>query len=925
MNLERILKLLFKDMPSSAIMNGAVNAYSIKRDEFVQYAFPGAVHYSENELRNLWHAYSRIREVDGIKNRYRGDDEEGISVFDIIFYYANRNLVLYNNEILCRYNCLLEWRELTMNISEDLLTCAYWARTIPEFKMKMIGFGWPVVIGHNNHDLNQILRREMAENHFHLYGSAPIFHLSWISMMNHVDQESMVIRALKEFDRNQRMYHPDFGGHRREESLVVQYRQAAYIRVLLLAGIMGRPFHIGPYKNEEKLDFINQYNQMTTEEYERKLDIHWNRTIQNVMEIVCDNAKLEEYLPELCGIIDSFRNEMDSVPFQGALNIDYALLALKGTTIRDEDSLVFTGERYFLYAMLNRIWRRDPLIDQRFCNLFYTYLIIRENIREELIQVNNKIGFHNFKIYESRKKKLILDPVLNKRIARYAVSQSLLYHNMLSLEVRISPGNSWTENRDYITTLDRIIADNDLEKKERFFYCIHFIKEPDDSYYKEGPYTLCRHYALRDRIRRQARAILELRENAPECSARILAIDAANSEIGCRPEVFGPVFRQLRNRVDVVDDGLFTRKLPQLRVTYHVGEDFLDLADGLRAIDETVNFLTMDCGDRLGHAIALGINVEEWYASKNYRIQINIQDYLDNIVWIYHQLIRYKIPGMDNLKDYLRRKFDIFFREIYLSNIDSDLLAHIKGINSETIPDVLESGYQDYNIAMYYYSWMIRGDEPGFYENGYFRYDNLLTESQDNRINQVFPKNKDIRKIPEVGLLFYYYHFDARIRNKGNEQREFIIKPDYIAGVKAIQKEMRKRIARRGIAIETNPSSNYLIGTFKQYTKHPIFTFYNKGLPGFDACQDEPQLVVSINTDDMGVFSTSLTNEYALIARDLESINDQKGEPLYTKKQIYTWLDEVRSMGIDMSFSKVGSAPVLKYEIDELELEPFEF
>ena len=88
------------------------------------------------------------------------------------------------------------------------------------------------------------------------------------------------------------------------------------------------------------------------------------------------------------------------------------------------------------------------------------------------------------------------------------------------------------------------------------------------------------------------------------------------------------------------------RELPQLCVTYHVGEDFLDLADGLRAIDEAVNFLNMECGDRLGHALALGIDVEEWYRKKNDMILISQQDYLDTLIWIYHRLIQFNIPDM---------------------------------------------------------------------------------------------------------------------------------------------------------------------------------------------------------------------------------------------------------------------------------------
>lgn len=57
----------------------------------------------------------------------------------------------------------------------------------------------------------------------------------------------------------------------------------------------------------------------------------------------------------------------------------------------------------------------------------------------------------------------------------------------------------------------------------------------------------------------------------------------------------------------------------------------------------------MDCGDRLGHALALGIDVEEWYKSKNNYILLPQQDYLDNLVWIYNRLIQFNIQGMDQI------------------------------------------------------------------------------------------------------------------------------------------------------------------------------------------------------------------------------------------------------------------------------------
>lgn len=82
-----------------------------------------------------------------------------------------------------------------------------------------------------------------------------------------------------------------------------------------------------------------------------------------------------------------------------------------------------------------------------------------------------------------------------------------------------------------------------------------------------------------------------------------------------------------------------------------------------------------------------------------------------------------------------------------------------------------------------------------------------------------------------------------------------------------MQREMQRWISGLDIGIETNPSSNYLIGSFKHYDKHPIFAFYNLGLSSsweeINGCSQHP---VCVNTDDQGIFSTYLENEYALLA-----------------------------------------------------------
>ena len=121
--------------------------------------------------------------------------------------------------------------------------------------------------------------------------------------------------------------------------------------------------------------------------------------------------------------------------------------------------------------------------------------------------------------------------------------------------------------------------------------------------------------------------------------------------------------------------------------------------------------------------------------------------------------------------------------------------------------------------------------------------------------------------------------------------------------VQEVQLKMQHEIKNKNIAIETNPTSNYLIGTFKRYSKHPITNFYNLGLEiDNELIKKCPQLSVSINTDDQGIFSTSLENEYALMAIALEKERDKSGNLKYNSSMIYEWLERIRQMSMEQSF-----------------------
>lgn len=115
-----------------------------------------------------------------------------------------------------------------------------------------------------------------------------------------------------------------------------------------------------------------------------------------------------------------------------------------------------------------------------------------------------------------------------------------------------------------------------------------------------------------------------------------------------------------------------------------------------------------------------------------------------------------------------------------------------------------------------------------------------------------------------------------------------------------MQDKMIAELACKGIGIETNPSSNYLIGTIKKYEEHPILRFNSRKLKATNTGEN---LCVSINTDDQGVFDTLLENEYALMTLALKKATDDDMNALYDIEDIYEWSDYVRRMGIDQVFS----------------------
>lgn len=940
-NLRAVIKNLFCYISPQQILQADDTYQGISEDVFVTLGANYIRKYSNDELRNMF--YYMLQEFEWQNRKMGGEErnkkENKINVFDTLLAFNFAVLIEENCEPMCQYVHLLRWREMITALEEDLFITSFLAkRDILRGKQRR-HFFWKPVIGHNNYALNRLLSEGVAENHFHLKGSAPTFHLTWINMMNYPEKEEFA-GILQGYDqkklRKNMEYSIDYGAC----SYVVMWRQAALIRLFLFAFLNGdyleapdmactveELYGMCSAEAAEKLGrfwaekSIDEKSQIRFSDYEISLAEELGskelykvkqglgeRWVRRLLE---EPGKLEEACVDIKRNMDRLRERYDR-PEQ---EYDYALC--RKLRVHNPDrgvNEVICGERWFMYAMFTYIYSKDKNIRARYVNWFYAYLVIKAHIRMEIIQVNMNVGFDNFLQYQDRKEQFIEETSLEPIYLKMALRDTIYNQAILSLEARIAPKNTEEELINAIRKYDRwacmgLEEEEERKLKARYFYVVHFIKEKDNGVLDSNDVMHCRHDKKREDVARQALAIAGVRELGSAEADRIRGIDASAPEIVCRPEVFAQAFRYLKNHTP---EWKYTDPELQsacLMATYHVGEDFLDVTDGLRAIDEAISFLNLRCGDRLGHALALGVDVDEWYQGKTNRILISKQDYLDNLVWLYSKIRKYNLTDAVDAQSYIEKRFDEYFQDIYIDNIATEEYAKIVSEARNYFDGQGKMhGYIHTNIKLgineYYNAWKLRGDNPDLYRKGYLRMELCnMDEWEDYAVNRNFPQNYAIRYNPSAAFLYYAYHYNERVRKVGAEMVEIKVLPCIIRAVKAVQKHMQREISNLGIGIETNPSSNYLIGSFRRYDKHPIVSWYNNGLTyDEESLKNCPQIQVSINTDDQGVFATYIENEYAYMALALEKYVNEKGERVYNRTLILQWLDNIRRMGIRMSF-----------------------
>lgn len=766
-----------------------------------------------------------FRKPDETTGKEKPHNNEDCRVFNVLLHFTERVLEDKEEKPRIKFEHLLRWNEISTEVGEDLLTTSFLAYKDLKGSFSRTKFDWNISISHNEPNLNELFSRSMADVHMHLKGSSANFDLNWLSLMNFPTNRS------EEFGKIRKEWKD--GIEKDNEALQSLVIKASAIRYLLF---------LKYWKGKAEVDYEQLYSLISEKTF----------------------VSLKSEAESLAGKLSIEFQELIAVG-GNPLGHDYAY-PISWESYERNPNLMLSGERGVLYHSFRAIF--EGKMTRKDAGLFYIYLLIKNLLRRQLLQFNPNVGFGNFADFEHDKTRFIgkrhKDFIEPLSVTRYMGKGERF------VEARITPKSKPGSQKKNIEEIDtkvgklyRHLSKNieDSKFEDHFKYVAHFIKKKDGVLPEEGLIHE-RHHKLREEIRLQALSLNEYRQRGKSVfnsglHDRIVGIDAANSEFLTRPEVFAQAFRFLGSRKQT-QDGEF---VGALKKTYHVGEDFLSPIDGLRAIDEAITYCGISRGERLGHCIVLGIVAEKYYEDRHNLLLMPKETVLSNIAWCLNFA---PIISSDSLRNYLVTKFERTLREVY--------------------------GKNNANWRDYYEGWLLRGDNPSRYRflysgSGIFDGEEAHPWSRYdlNSHSEVVAARKN-----EIALRFYYdYHFDAGVRNRGMEIMELEVPEEISEMVKGLQKFMIEKLRKNGIAIETNPTSNYRIGGFEKYSELPVMTFTKPG--------SESGLNLSVNTDDSGVFATSLEREFSLL-----------GAAMYKEKmrmdEILERLDALRENGLRQKF-----------------------
>ncbi|MCF6762218.1 hypothetical protein [Pseudomonas fragi] len=377
-----------------------------------------------------------------------------------------------------------------------------------------------------------------------------------------------------------------------------------------------------------------------------------------------------------------------------------------------------------------------------------------------------------------------------------------------------------------LSELERCLEQRTVQSRDvhRLTLVAHFIKQdwPPKEKGKAGPF---RHYPLDVQLRQSAGVLLSVLARWPRLQAWVRGLDAAANELHAPPDVFAPVFR-------VCYRAGLTRR------TYHAGEDFRHLLSGIATMWEALELLDLCNGDRIGHGTAMGISPFLWLGRMPPSLTLPRGEWLLGVLAAW-QLLR-DVPEMQACAHRLQRELENVAHQIFRRSLTAPDLERAMALRGLSRLDLMRCLYSS--------------EAP---------YQEPLSEHWREEFVRV---RSACEEQPQAVELLWEWLSDPDVQQRTNEliskEADFLDVQSYVR----LQQALMQQVAKRGVLIETLPSSNVRISQYHHVDEHHSFRWMR--IPGHVE-EGDPEIMVCLGSDDPGIFAADIETEFYLLYASL--------------------------------------------------------
>lgn len=402
-------------------------------------------------------------------------------------------------------------------------------------------------------------------------------------------------------------------------------------------------------------------------------------------------------------------------------------------------------------------------------------------------------------------------------------------------------------------------------------------------------------------------------------------LDVAGDENALKIEWFAPVLRWLRSGFKSRPDG--ERASTGFHLSIHAGEDYAHPASGMRHIDETVRFCEMREGDRLGHALALGIEPKQW-AARQGEMMLPLDEHLDNLVWLWHHasILSGILPLAQQVLPLFERRIARFWRLSRWWQVPDWMTSDTVGkqAGQHLAASFEASLLRHATPGDLYQAWWLRRNchyQLGKVGNGWQVTSQELCALPDHKelserctlASQLYQARHDwLATATEAPLVIvrlgdeaaahdrFHTQISSNVGRKGDENiLEDVDTPAELDFMHALQDWLLTEYDKLGLIIEANPTSNVYIARLKSHAEHPIFRWYppDESVLEHGAAANlyglrRGPVRVLVNTDDPGIMPTTLRTEFLLLR---EAALERKVGRTVAER----WLESLRQYGVE--------------------------